>query len=238
MRTIYQRELLAYFRTPVGYVFVFVYLALSGVLFKSSVLDTLSGDLLSFISTMTYLMMLLCPVLTMRLICEDRQKKTDQLLMTSPMSLTRILLGKFFAAATVLLGAILMTLMYVLVMAIYGSVYPGELFVGYLGFMLQALCFLALDLLVGCFTRNQVSAAVSALGANIALWTLDLVSTSAPDWLAAPLHFISLYDRYEPFVMGQLSYASIAYYLSFILICLSIAVHVLDARRFAKGGAA
>lgn len=238
MRTIYQRELLAYFRTPTGYVFAFVFLALSGALFQTSVLDTLSGDLLSYISATSYLTMLLCPVLTMRPICEERQKKTDQLLLTSPVSLTRILLSKFLAAATVLLGAILLTLAYVGVMAVYGTVYPGELFVGYLGFSLQALCFLSVDLLASCFTKNQVSAVVGALGVNIALWTMDLLSAGAPGILKSALDFLSLYDRYEPFVMGQLSYASVCYYISFIALSLFFCVRALDARRFSEGGAA
>lgn len=238
MRTIYKRELAAYFRTPVGYVFLAVYLSLSGAIFKSSILDTLSGDLLSFVSAMTYLMMLLCPVLTMRLICEDRQKGADKLLMSSPVSLTAILMGKFLAAATVMLGAIAITLVYVLIMELYGTVYIGECFVGYLGFALQAMCFLAVDLMVSCFMKNQVSAALAGLGANIVMWTMDLLSQSAPAFLKRALDFISLYDRFEPFVMGQLSYANVLFYLSFTAFCLVCAIRALDARRFSSGGAA
>ncbi|MFR5856044.1 MAG: ABC transporter permease [Lachnospiraceae bacterium] len=103
MRTIFKREFLGYYRTPVGYVFMGVFLALAGLIFYLSNLKSLSGDLLSFLSQLTLLNMLLCPLLTMRLICEERQKRTDQLLLTAPVSLASAVLGKYFAAAAVLL---------------------------------------------------------------------------------------------------------------------------------------
>ncbi len=237
MRTVYRRELHGFFHTPMGYVFVGVFLALSGFLFYVGNLQTLSGELLIFLSQLTLLIMLLCPMLTMRLMCEERQRHTDQLLFTSPVSLTGIVLGKFLAAATVLLAAIGLTQVYVLILSLYGRVYPGEWFVGYLGFVLQSLSFLALDLLVTCFSKNQVSAALAAFGANFLLWLLDLLAKYAPMGpLTQAVQFVSLYSRYEPFILGQLSYASVLFFLSFIGLCLASTVHALDARRFSKGG--
>lgn len=239
MRTIFKRDFLAYFRTPVGYVFMGVFLALSGLIFYLYNLQNLSGDLLTFLSQMTLLTMLLCPLLTMRLICEDRQKRADQLTFTSPVSLGRMVLGKYLAAACVMLITILLTNVYTLIIAMYGAVYPGEWFVGYLGFMLQSLCFLALDLFVSCFAKNQITGAVAAFGANFALWMADLLANSVSiGWIGDALTFISLYDRYEPFILGQLSYASLLFFLTFIVACLTAATHVLDARRFSQGGAA
>ena len=157
MKTIFKREFLGYYRTPVGYVFMGVFLALAGLIFYLSNLKSLSGDLLSFLSQLTLLNMLLCPLLTMRLICEERQKRTDQLLLTAPVSLASAVLGKYFAAAAVLLLTILCSNLYTLIIAFYGTVYAGEWFVGYLGFTLQSLSFLALDLLVSCFAKNQIT---------------------------------------------------------------------------------
>lgn len=239
MRTVYQRELAGFFRTPTGYVFLGVFLTLSGVIFYTGNLQTLSGELLIFLSQLTLLVMLLCPMLTMRLMCEDRQKRTDQLLLTSPVSLTAIVLGKYLAAATVLGLAVLLTNVYTLVIGLYGTVFVGEWFVGYLGFLLQGLSFLALDLLVSCFAKNQVTAAISAFAANFVLWMIDLVaSTQSGNFLSEALNFLSLYDRYEPFVLGQLSFASLLFFVSFIAVCVTATVHVMDARRFSQGGAA
>lgn len=239
MFTVFRRDFLAYFRTPVGYVFMGVFLGLSGLLFYLYNLQNLSGDLLTFLSTMTMLVMLLCPLLTMRLICEERQKRTDQLLLTSPVSLGGMILGKYLAAASVMLITIFLTNAYTLVIAVCGKVYMGEWFVGYLGFALQSLAFLALDLLVTCFAKNQMTGAVAAFGANFLLWIADLLGDNLSiGWLSEALKFVSLYDRYEPFRLGQLSWSGMLFFLSFIACCLAASVRVLDARRFSEGGAA
>lgn len=237
MRAVCRRELMSYFHTPVGYVFTGVFLALAGGLFYRQTLQALSGDLLLYLSWLTILLMLLLPVLTMRLLCEERLKKTDRMLFTSPLSLTKIVLGKYAAAAGVLLLTIGLTNVYVLVMALYGTVFPGEWFVGYLGLCLQGLAFLALDLLVTCFAGSQVTAAISAFAVNLVLWMADLVADGVrAGWLRDALNFVSLYERYRPFTLGQLSYASVLFFVSFIAVCLTVTVHLLDARRFGGGG--
>ena len=239
MTAIWNREMQNYFYTPVGYVFMGVFLTLSSVMFYMQILQQRSSDLLTFIGQMSYLWMLLSPVLTMRLLAEEKQKRTDQLLLTSPISLTRIVLGKYLAATAVLLIAIALTNVCVLVIAMYGTVYPGEWFVGYLGFTLQAMAFLALDMFVTGFTRNPVSAAIAAFAANFLFWMTDLLADKVGvPFVADTLRFVSLYDRYEPFIIGQLSFASLLYFVTFIALCLIATVRVMDARRFSQGGAA
>jgi ABC-type transport system involved in multi-copper enzyme maturation, permease component len=156
-----------YFYTAVGYVFIGVFLAVSSVLFYLSILKQRSGDLPGFISQMSYLWMLLSPILTMRLLAEEKQKKTDQLLFTSPVSLPGIVLGKYLAAVTVLLLTAGLTLLFVLVVALYGRVYPAELAVNYLGFILQGCAFVALDLFLSGCAGTPVTAAVMAFGAEL-----------------------------------------------------------------------
>lgn len=239
MFVIFKREWLAYFRTPVGYVFAGVFLSLSGLIFYLYNLQYLLGDLLTFLSQLTLLVMLLCPVLTMRLISEERQKRTDQLLLTSAVSIGGIVLGKYLAAACVMLLTIGLTNVYTLIIAVGGRVYMGEWFVGYLGFALQSLSFLAIDLFVSCFAKNQITGAVAAFGVNFLLWMADLVADHLPfAWMQDTMHFLSLYDRYEPFRLGQLSFSGVLFFVSFIACCLVAAVRVMDARRFSEGGAA
>ena len=239
MLVIFRRDFLAYFRTPVGYVFMGVFMSLSGLIFYLYNLQYLSSDLLSFLSQLTLLVMLLCPLLTMRLLCEERQKKTDQLLLTSPVSLGAMVAGKYLAAASVMMLTVLLTNVYTLIIAICGRVYMGEWLTGYLGFTLQSLAFLALDLFVSCFAKNQMTGAVLAFGANFLLWMADLLADRLPfAWMGEALRFVSLYDRCEPFRLGQLSYSAILFFLTFIACCLVAAVRALDARRFSEGGAA
>lgn len=239
MFTVFKRDFLAYYRTTVGYVFMGVFLTLSGVLFYLYNLKNLSGDLLTFLSTLTMPVMLLSPLLVMRLISEERQKRTDQLILTSPVSVGSVVMGKFLASAAVMMLTIALTNVYTLVIALGGRVYAGEWFVGYLGFALQSLSFLALDLFVTCFAKNQMTGAVAAFGANFLLWMADMLADNLPvAWLSRALQFVSLYDRYEPFRLGQLSWSGMLFFISFIACCLVAAVRVLDARRFAEGGAA
>ena len=233
MLAIWKRELQSYFYTPVGYVFMGVFLALSGTFFYMLMLGSRSSDVLTFLGQLSYLWMLLSPVLTMRLLAEEKQKRTDQLLLTSPVSLPGIVLGKYLAAFTVMIFTVLLTLIYVLIIAMYGAVYPLELLVGYLGFILQGGAFLALDLFISGCASSQVTAAVTAFGVNLALWLLDLLAGSmTQSWVRDVLYFFSLYDRYNPFLMGQLSFASIGYDLSFIAAFLALTIHRLDSRRY------
>ena len=233
MRSIWKRELQGYFFTPVGYVFMGVFLLLSSVIFFLTIMQTRSSDLLAFIGTMSYLWMLLCPVLTMRLLAEERQKRTDQLLLTSPVSLPGVVLGKYFAAVTVMLLTVLLTLLFVLIVAIYGQVYPAELAVSYLGFILQGCAFIAIDLFLSGCAGNQVTAAVMAFGANFLLWILDMLQTSANVGVFRDvLAFLSLYERSEGFMMGQLSFAGVGYFLSISAAFIALAIHMLDSRRY------
>lgn len=231
MTAIWKRELQAYFYTPVGYVYMGVFLALSSGFFIVQMLAQRSTDLVSFIGLMSYLWMLLCPVLTMRLLSEERQKKTDQLLLTSPVSLTGMVVGKYLAALTVLLATVALTLVYVAVVAVYGTVYPAETATAYVGFILQGCAFVAVDLLCSALTRSPVAAAVTALGVNFALWMMDLVTDSVPQWLAGALSFVSLYARNEPFLMAQLSFASCLYDLTVTFASLALIVWLFDRRR-------
>ena len=233
MNTIRKREMQGYFYTPVGYVFIGVFLAVSSVLFYMQILKQRSGDLPTFIAGMGYLWMLLSPVLTMRLLAEEKQKKTDQLLLTSPVSLPGIVLGKYLAAVTVLLLTAGLTLLFALVVALYGRVYPAELAVNYLGFILQGCAFVAVDLfLYGC-AANPVTAAVLAFGANFLMWILDLLENAVQaEWLSEILRFLSIYRRNEPFMMGQLSFAGILFDLSFIAVFLALTVYHLDRKRY------
>lgn len=146
MRAIWKRELQAYFLTPTGYVFMGVFLFLSSVMFYLQIMQARSSDLPTFVGQMSYLWMLLSPVLTMRLLAEERQRRTDQLLLTSPVSLSGMVLGKYAAAYTVMAATVVLTLGFVAVVAVYGRVYPAEMAVAYLGFILQGGAFLALDL--------------------------------------------------------------------------------------------
>lgn len=236
MTAIWKRELQSYFYTPVGYAFVGVFFAMASLFYVLQILSQRSGDLPTFFAQLSYLWMLLSPILTMRLLAEEKQKHTDQLLLTSPVSLPGIVLGKYLAAVTVLIGTVLGCLVYIFITALYGTVYPAELAVVLLGLTLQGCAFAAMDLFFSGLAANPMTAALLAFGANLLLWLLDLLSSAVRwDGLSSLLNFFSLYGRNEAFLMGQLSVANILYDLSFAAFFLALCVFNLDRRRY-RGG--
>ncbi|MER1994667.1 MAG: hypothetical protein ABS897_11570, partial [Eubacteriales bacterium] len=114
-----------------------------------------------------------------------------------------------------------------------GTVYPAELAVNSLGFILQGCAFVALDLFISGCASTPVTAAVMAFGANFLLWILDLLENAVEaGWVSDVLRFLSLYRRNEPFIMGQLSFAGLLYDLSFIAVFLVLTIYHLDRKRW------
>lgn len=235
MRAILRRELQSYFYTPAAYVYMGVFLMLGSVFFAVNNLAARSGDVLTLLWDMSYLWLLLSPILTMRSFAGEKKSRTDQLLFTSPVSMSAIVCGKFIAACAVLLLTVLFSLLYPLIVVLYGRVYVGELFAGYLGFILQGCFFIALDMHLSARASSPTTAAVMAFGANMLLWLLDVVNSAVElSIFAKLLDFISPYIRYEPFTLGQLSFASLLYYVLCIALFLYLTVRELDKRRWSE----
>lgn len=235
MRAIFKREIQSYFYTPAAYVFMGVFLALASVFFAVGNLQARSSDMTLLIANLGYLWMLLSPVLTMRLIAGERHQKTDQMLFSSPCSLTGMVVGKYLAAAVVLLLTVVITFLYAVIVAFWGKLYVGEVAVSYLGLVLLGMCYLALDLFVSCFAKSQMTAVMLGFGVNLLLWLSDVVaSATTVEAVQNALRFISLYQRFEPFTQGLLSFSNVLYNLIFISMMLFMSVRVLDARRWSE----
>lgn len=235
MKAIFRRELEGYFYTPVGYVFMGVFLMLGSVMFGAGNLAERSGNMTYLLRNMSYLWMLLCPVLTMRLLAGERTRGTDALLFSSPTPLFSQVLGKFFSALLVMLLTVLLTLIYPLLVVCFGKLYLQETLVAYLGFVIQGACFIALDMMVTSLAKSQVTAAILAFGVNLLIWLSDAVSAALRGHIAADvLRFFSLNQRFTPFAAGQLSFANLLYGFLFIAVMLYLCVRMLDARRYGE----
>lgn len=235
MQAIFKRELQGYFYTAAAYVYMGVFLTLGSVFFAINNLAARSSDLNSLLWMMSYLWMLLSPVLTMRSFAGERKSRTDQLLLTSPVSLWGIVAGKFMAACAVLLMSVALSLMYTLIVVLYGRVYLQELAVGYLGFILQGCLFIALDMLISAHCRAPMTAAIFSFGGNLLLWLLDVLNSAVDVSLVNDvLNFVSPYQRCAPFKLGQLSMANTFFFLIMIFLALFFTVRALDARRWSQ----
>lgn len=239
MAAIWKREIKNYFLTPIGYVFVGIFLLVGGIFFMLYNIMSASSDLTGMFGNLITLFMFLMPLLTMRLLSEERHSKTDQLLLTSPVSIWSIVMGKFLAACTVLLISIVLTFFYIAVIVSYSTPYVGLILSNYLGFFLMGCCYIAIGVLMSSLTESQVSAAVLTLGANLLLQLLEMIgpSLSIPymGWLTTAISWLSLYTRYESFTVGMISVANVIYFASFCGILLFLTVRVIDKRRWSEG---
>ncbi len=239
MRAVWKRELQAYFYTPIGYVFVGVFTFLFGLFFFLTNLMSNSSDLsIMFDSILIFFVMIIIPVLTMRLLSEERRNKTDQLLLTSPLSISSIVVGKFLAAVTVLFVALVLSLFCAVAVSVYGNPSIGSIFSSYLGFFLMISCYIAIGVLVSSLCQTQISAFLFALIINLLLFALEssLPTVTIPymDWLPNAFRWISLLGRYSQFNANVLSIANIIYFLSFIGIVLFLTIRVIDKRRWSE----
>ncbi len=240
MLAIWKREVQNYFLTSIGYVFIGIFVLVGGAFFALNNILSISADLSTMLGNMNYVFMLITPILTMKLLAEEKRNKTDQLLITSPRSIWDIVLGKFFAAGTVVLIATVMTLFYVIVIACYSNVvYPKLIICNYLGFLLLGLSYVAIGVLMSALTENQVSAAVLTLGVNFLLQIIEMVGNNVTvpglPFINTVISWFSLYTRYNEFAAGVLSFANILYYVSFCGVILFLAVRVIDKRRWSEG---
>ena len=233
MIPILERELMGYFLTATGYVFTGIFMLLSGICYTMLNLAARSGNMLYTLQYMGYIWMLLCPVAVPRLLAGEYSRHTDTLLFSSPLSVTDIVAGKFLAAVCVMLTAVVLSLIFPVLTAVYGHLYLGETVAAYLGFIFQGIAYIAMDLFVSSFAANQISASAACIGVNLFLWLADLISEAiSVPVLDSIFSFISLYRRSVPFSAGRISLGSIVYFIAFIFIMCFLCVRVLDARRW------
>ncbi|GHU68609.1 ABC transporter permease [Clostridia bacterium] len=243
MIAVWKRELTSYFMTPIGYVFVGFFLLVSGILFTFNNLMSGSGDVAAMLSSFSMIPLFLMPILTMRLFSEERKNKSEQMLLTSPLSLTAIVAGKFLSALTVWFVTLVGSWLFVLIIASYSvnqygmsTMYWGEVISAYIGFFLMGGCFIAVGTLISAMTENQVSAAVITIGLNFFIWVIDSVIYVVPvAFVSTILKWFSLYERYDPFARAQLGFSGILYFLSFMVVFLFLTIRVIDKRRWSEG---
>ena len=160
MLAIYKKELRSYFTSMIGYVFIAFFLVIIGIYFM---IYNLMFGLANFeycLSTVTFIFVLLVPLLTMRLMSEEKKQKTDQLLLTSPLTARSIILGKFFAVFTIFAIDMAIICMYPLIMSLYGSIPYASAYGSILGFTLLGGAYLAMGLFISSLTESQMVAAV------------------------------------------------------------------------------
>jgi len=254
---IYTKELRSYFVSPVAYVIAGVFLFLSGYLFRNILmqfnywclqfsqrqqfaqagmpnLNLNEMVVTQFFAVMDFIWLMVVPMLTMRLFAEEKKSGTIELLMTSPISTTQILLGKFFAALSLYTAIVALTIVYCLILEVYGDPDWGPIWSAYLGYLLLGGTFIGVGILASSVTENQIVAVLLAFGALLLLWLIDWSASFAGPTAAKILSYLSIIQHLQDFQRGVIDTGDVVFYLSFIFFTLFLTTRVLESRRWRR----
>lgn len=233
MKAIFNKELKGYFSSPIGYIFTAVFMILASMFFLNGCIMYQTADISAIFSNINVVYLFLVSILTMRSFSEERNKKTDQLLITAPCSIAEIVIGKYLAAMAVLGVTVLISLVFPVVLCMFGNPPISEIIGSYVGFVLLWGAFIAVGLFISSHTESQMIAAVFTFGVLLLIYFMDgIVSGISNKYLASVLSWFSLMNRYSEFQRGILSVVSIVYYLSFIAVFLFLTGQGIERRRY------
>ena len=233
MFAIMKRELLSYFTSPLGYVFIAVFYLFSGIFLFLFTLTSQSVDMSYVYTGMFFVMLIMIPILTMRLMAEENKQKTDQLLLTSQVSLPRLVMGKFLSAFVILLICMLIFLVYGIVLSCFAAVNWAVIFGNIVGMLLLGALCVSAGIFVSTLTENQMIAAVGSIGLNIAFILVDSFASVMPTkFLQDVFYSLSFFSRYNEFTIGIFSLSNIFFFASVAFIFLFLTVRVLEKRRW------
>lgn len=248
---IFKKELRLYFTSPVAYAVGTIFLLIAGYFFYSifafftmasmqsmmnpamarelNVTDSVMRPLFSNLSV---ILLLIMPLLTMRLIAEERRAGTIELLLTYPIRDGAVLAGKYLAALALYAMMIGLTLAYPAMVAYFARLEWGPLLTGYLGLLLMGAAFLAVGLFASSVTENQIVAAVITFGVLLMFWVIGWSADYAGGAFGRVLAHLSILEHNESFSRGVLDTKDIIYYLNFTALALFLTLRMLEARRW------
>lgn len=232
---VFKREFRSFFTSPIGYIVFAVLFAFSGYFFF--IYNLASGmTSLSYVydGLFTIVMLLVLPILSMRLLSDDKRQKTDQALLTAPTGLTGVVVGKFLAALLVFAIGISITLVYAVVIAI--KVTPDWLVIigNYLGLLLLGGTIIAIGTFISSLTESQFIAALGTFVVSFMLLMIDSLASlfTSNEIVVSVVSFLSISTRYSNFTSGIIGYNDIIFFLSMQVLFLFLTVRVLDRRRW------
>lgn len=234
MFSIFKKELKSYFVSPTAYVMIGLFVLISSILFYINLISQTS-DFSFNLNYMSIILVIIIPVLTMKILADERKSGTEVLLITSPTSLTDIVVGKYLAAVAVFLIMTAITFIYPIILSAYGEPSIPEIVGGYVGFILLGASFIAFGLFASSITESQIIAAIVGIVGILLMWLLQGIAPSFGGLLSDILNWFSLFSRTEDFYAGMLSLAPTVYYLSFSAIFIFLTIRVIEKRRWSKG---
>ena len=233
MGAIYRREIGAFFTSGVAYVFLTVFTLISGIFFFFGVITAGTTETSPMFSSMFIVVLFLIPILTMKLLSEEKKNRTDQGLLTAPIGLWSIVLGKYFAALTLYISAESVVFIYSLILAYLGDVVWPSLLGNYFAMLFLGAAFIAVGLFISSLTENQMASAVASMLALFVLYLFDsLASNISIDFIRKIMLSFSFYSRYLEFTRDVFDLTAVVFFISVAFIFNFLTVRVLDKRRW------
>jgi ABC-2 type transport system permease protein len=224
------KELRTLFQAPIAWIIIGVFLGLTGYSFTLTLFNNRYATLVHIFFQVAGLLLLIVPIITMRLLAEERRAGTLELLLTAPVRESHVVLAKYLAGMAVVLIMIGLTAAYAVVLGVYGTPEWGPIYSGYLGLVLLASTLVSLGLAVSAFTANQVIAAIVTIGISFFLWMIDTLAAMLPDALQRVFISLSLLARFTPFATGAMYTSDAGFFISTTLLALFVAIRALARR--------
>ncbi len=235
MKAIFKKEIKSYFNSPLGFVFIAVFALVTAMFFSLYNLFPGVGDITYVFSNITLLLVLLIPVLTMRTFSEEKNKKTDQLLLTCPISVTAIVAGKILAAFAVFTLALAVTLIYPIIISMYADISWVMVLGNYFGFFCMGAAFITIGVFISSLTENLLISAIASFGALFVIYLMDWVSSTVQNPVVSALtNAISVTARFPDFAMGVINIPNVIYFISVVAIFGLLTVMQIEKRRWVR----
>ena len=234
---IIERELRAYFTSPIAYVVLTIFVFLSGLFFRSILAQVLQMGLMSQLQAQQLgprvILLFVMPMLTMGLFSEEKKRGTIELLLTAPLTDLQVVLGKFFAGVTFFIILLLTTWIPTGMLYLYSTPASGPILTAYLGLLLYGLALTAIGLFISTLTENQIIAAVLSFGTIMVLWLVDVLANNAESNTSkVVLTYLSILSHLDDFMKGVLSTSHIIFYMSLMLVALFLTYRSIDSLRW------
>lgn len=226
MFAVLKKELKSYFLSPIGYVFIGLFLLMTSVFFYLDILSYGMSKFQNMFYSLATILTFITPILTMRMFSEEKKEGTDQLLFTSPRGITSIVFGKFLAALCVLLITELLTFIYYFILMYFGKPDFVSSIVTLGGFLLLGAAYISFGMFASSITENQVVAAILTIGFFILTWFLPDINE-----IFSSLSLINMFDK---FPSGQIALSEVVTFVSFTLLFVALTIIILQRRKSVK----
>jgi ABC-2 type transport system permease protein len=224
------KEETAIFTSPIAYVVVSVFLVIMGYTFTLTLFISHSPTLVHLFFQIYVLFLLTVPIITMRLVAEERRLRTLELLLTAPVSAVAVVFAKYFASLSLVVLMLALSGAYAITLGILGQPDWGPIWSGYLGLFLLAAALVAVGLLTSSLVNNQIIAALLSLSLFLLLWIIDHFGWMLPDPFDAFVVNLSLLVHFTPFATGSIFLSDAGFFISVALLGLFLSVRALARR--------